>query len=226
MDQSVQFGSIDLTIVAMALSSYNLSLATALLLLLCMTAATSGQQCDSSECRLHELSKLFEEALVNSGDALWKLQQIYFNPSSGQSPTLVYLNVWVTVNDIIFDRCSYDNVLNGTCSCLDAFDQCSEYFNYCDRGQWIFQSYPYYQLQLAFPDSSNLARLTASGSLRFIFFAFDPTFYSIMKALSSSVELRKTIKMHINTTLHDNPCWDEADSALGMVLTWVSFIIT
>ena len=222
MDQSVQFGSIDLTIVAMALSSYNLSLATALLLLLCMTAATSGQQCDSSECRLHELSKLFEEALVNSGDALWKLQQIYFNPSSGQSSISVYLNVWVTVNDIIFDdRCSYDNVLNG---CPDAFDQCSEYFYYCDRGQWIFRSY--YQLQPAFPDSSNLARLTASESLGPVFFAFDPTFYSTMKVQSSSVELHKTIKMHINTTLHDNPCLDEADSALGMVLTWVSFIIT
>ena len=206
-------------LVAMALSSYNLSLATALLLLLCMTAATSDQPCDSSECRLHELSKLFEEALVNSGDALWKLQQIYFNPSSGRSPVLVYLNVWITVNDIIIiDRCSYDN--------WDAFDQCSEYYD-CDHGQWVFRTR--YQLQLAFPDSPMLAELITSASFRLIFFAFDPTFYSIMKILSSSVETSEnaiTTKIHMNTTLHDNPCQDEAASAFGMVLMWVSFIIT
>ena len=63
-------------------------------------------------------------------------------------------------------------------------------------------------------------------------FAFDPTFYSIMKALSSSTEVelyyRDTdpdtinLEMHINTTLQENPCIYDAVTVLDTVIAWVS----
>ena len=43
-----------------------------------------------------------------------------------------------------------------------------------------------------------------------------------MRALQSSSTDGASLTMHINTTLHDNPCMDDAVSALGMVLVWVS----
>ena len=206
------------------------SVVTAVLLLLCMNVTASGQQCDSKGCSIKQLSKLFEEALVNSSDALWKLQQIYFNPSSSQNPSLVYLTVVVTINDIIIDQCNYDN---NTYGCFCAFDKCSQYYgdDNCNNGQWVFS--PYNKLQ-PFPIESswsNLERLVTSSMISYVFYIFDPTFLSIMKALSSSVERRNMqenfadIKVHINTTLLNNPCWDDAISALGMVLMWVSLII-
>ena len=229
-----------LVIKYMASYSCEQSIVTTLLLLLCLTdlTYTSGQECSSYECRLHELSKVFEEALVNSGDALWKLQQIYFNPSSDHpSPALVSLSVVVTANDIIDDQC---NELNRNCTCFDffgigdlAFEECSPFeSDDCSSGQWIFYQ-SYCQLQTFSPGSSNLERLLATSEiLNNVFFAFDPTLYSIMKLVSGSTELqsrymddeRVTIKMHSNTTLHVNPCSDNAVSALTMVLIWVSFM--
>ena len=72
----------------MTFSSCNL--VTAVLPLLSVTAITVSQswQCDSENCRKYELRELFKEALVNSSDALWQLQQIYFDPSSDQIPAL------------------------------------------------------------------------------------------------------------------------------------------
>ena len=60
-------------------------------------------------------------------------------------------------------------------------------------------------------------------------FAVDPTFYSIMKVLSSSTELYQDnnpetidLEIHINTTLQENPCFYDAVRALGTVIAWVS----
>ena len=57
----------------MDLSSYNLNLITAVLLMR-IVAVIASEYCESYECKMHELSKLFEEALAKSGDALWQLQ--------------------------------------------------------------------------------------------------------------------------------------------------------
>ena len=97
---------------------------TALLLLLSGCAVSvCGQQCESTGCRRQELSKLFEEALVNSSEALWKLKLIYFNPSSDhQNPASVSLSVKVTVDDIITvtaDQCNRSNDIG-------AFHECSQ----------------------------------------------------------------------------------------------------
>ena len=85
----------------MTLSSCNL--VTAVLLLLRVTAVTISQpwQCDSENCRRYELRELFEEALVSCSDALWQLQQIYFDPSSDQSPALVNCTCHDDINNII-----------------------------------------------------------------------------------------------------------------------------
>ena len=64
----------------------------------------------------------------------------------------------------------------------------------------------------------------------------DPSFYSIMKTLSTSITLSLTIpyrshldsgdcafiNITISTELTAMPCWDEADYALRSVLMWVS----
>ena len=207
----------------MALHSCILSLATVLLLIFSVTTTVSGE-CDNSCRKQQELSKLFEEALVNSSDSLWQLQQIYFDPYSEWIPALVYLSVLVTVNDVI----------NGTPDpwCDDTtFDYCSgynDYINQCEthHGQWLFSSD--YALR-PFPGSSDLTTLLLSDPRSSdVFYAFDPSFYTIMKALASSLgpiphTHDDVIQIHINTTLHDNPCQNDAVRALEMVLMWVSF---
>lgn len=91
------------SIYRMTLSSCNLVLAVLLLLIISVTAVTVSQpwQCDSENCRRYELRELFEEALVSSSDALWQLQQIYFDPSSDQSPALVNCTCHDDINNII-----------------------------------------------------------------------------------------------------------------------------
>ena len=242
-DQFCNLASI--IILSMSLHSCNLSLATALLLLISMTTIASGQQCDSDGCRRHELSKLFEEALVSSSDSLWKLQQIYFDPSSDQSPALIYLSVSVTINNITNNTCwcnqttaICDMPVSDTNAAFDLYycSECNTYNSYyCTEshyGQWMFFSS--YILQPS--SSSQLAELmTTSGSTN-VFYAIDPSFYSIMKALSNSIELlleshthsyedpMRSIEIHINTTLHENPHRVNAYCALRMILVWVSFM--
>ena len=77
--------------------------------------------------------------------------------------------------------------------------------------------------------------MTNSGSTS-VFYAFDPSFYSIMKTLSSSIALSlpyydnsedsgnyASIDIYISTKLDEMPCWDDAVYALRAVLMWVSF---
>ena len=72
------------------------------------------------------------------------------------------------------------------------------------------------------------------------FIRFDPSFYSIMQTLSSSIALAlpceytyddnyfynndfAQINIAINTKFDEMPCWDDAIYALRSVLMWVSF---
>ena len=171
----------------MAPSSCNLSLVISLLLLF---SVTSGQQCDSFECKRHELSKLFEEALVNSGNALWQLQQIYFDPYSDHNPALVALSVNITVNDIGNDTWCRPNDDGTQCFCDTgvAFDNCKDIYDpHCKSGRWMFSSNHF--LRLSDSESSYLTRLLTISLSTGVFFTIDPTFYSIIKPLSNSIEL-------------------------------------
>ena len=239
----------------MALSSYNCSLVTALLLLLSVRIITSSdQQCDSDDdgCRMYRLHGLFEEALISSNGSLWQLQQYYFNPFSDQNSEVVSISIWVTANSIINDShqcgsgylydengtkcwCIDDVMYYSTCKCKNAFIYCSEhntYDSHCKNGQWLFFSN--YILQPPGYGPSNLARLMTTMSTTITMFTFDPTFYYIMKALSSSTEaelyhnqansdtINLDLEMHINTILQENPCIYDAVTVLGTVIAWVS----
>ena len=146
---------------------------------------------------------------MNSSEALWKLKLIYFNPSSDhQNPASVSLSVKVTVDDIVTDHCNHSNNIGA----------------FRSSDQWVFEPEEYVLQPLSMDESSS----TLAGLVLFLsdtFYEFDPTFSSIMRVLQSheSSSTNGTyLTMHINTTLHDNPCMDDAVSALGMVLMWVS----
>ena len=177
-----------------------------------------------------KLLKLFEAAIVSNNSTLWKLQQIYFNPDSNQSPEQVCLSVFVTVNTIT----------NPNCTCNHQKGQA--FAKYDDvPNQWRFNSY--YELQLAndVSEPSELAELMTKSGSTGVFYAFDPSFYSIMKTLSSSIAVSfpyidsddhlyyysndyVRIDITINTELDEMPCWDDAVYALRSVLMWVSFV--
>ena len=53
------------------------------------------------------LLDLFETALLNNSDALWILQNIFFNPGSKQSPETVCLSVSILVQDIAHPESEY-----------------------------------------------------------------------------------------------------------------------
>ena len=221
----------------MAPSSYNCSLATALLLILSVIITSSDQQCDSDDdgCRMYQLHGLFEEALISSNGSLWQLQQYYFNPFSYQNSVTrqVNISIWVTANSIRIND-SYQCGSGYYGDSRNAFIYCSEHNthdSHCKNGQWLFFSY--YILQPPSNGPSNLTRLMTTWSTTQTMFAFDPTFYSIMIALSSSTEAelyyyRDTdpdtinLKLHINTTLQENPCIYDAVTALGTIFAWVS----
>ena len=69
------------------------SCSSAVIVLLLLSATASGQSL--------KLKNSFEEALVNDSVNLWRLQQVYFNPSQFSSPMKVCLTVVVTIPDII-----------------------------------------------------------------------------------------------------------------------------
>ena len=50
---------------------------------------------------------LFETALRNDSDALWTLQEIFFDPGSKQSPETVCLSVSISVEDIADPESDY-----------------------------------------------------------------------------------------------------------------------
>ena len=174
---------------------------------------------------------LFEEAIMNNDDTLWKLQQVYFNPDSNQSPEQVCLSVSVVADTIVDPSCPCGNQKG------PAFE---------NSDQWHFNSY--YHLQLfedgSDHDTSELARLMTKSGSTGVFYAVDPSFFSIMKTLSNFIALTfpyilsldddtysldyysndyTDIDIAINTTLDEMPCWDDAVYALRSVLMWVSF---
>ena len=185
------------------------------------------------------LNMLFEEALMNSSESLYVLQNLYFNPK--QSPEQVCISVTVTVENIVdldpdHYRCSEYRGPAFNCP-----DDISTPTRYC--GQLQFTSVYELQLQTVSDESSTsqlTKLLTKSGSTG-VFYAFDPSFYTLMKALSSSLELTfpgssfddyddddldrtANIEIHIATELKVMPCWDDADSALEILLVWVRSI--
>lgn len=170
------------------------------------------------------LLELFKEAIMNNDDTLWKLQQIYFNPNSNQSPGQVCISIFVNA-DILDPSCPCNNQKG------PAFEN--------ELDQWYFNTY--YELQLADDasdhDTSELARLMTESGSTSIFYSFDPSFHSITKTLSSSIALtlpysddvytlyyysNDYIGIDISTDLNEMPCWNDAVYALRSVLMWVS----
>ena len=132
-----------------------------------------------------ELRDLFEEALVNSSESLYKLQRIYFNPSTTYSPVSVHIKVSVTVDNI--------NIQNGQepYECYGSYGYatflCEKPFNLwpnCTSG-WYFTSS--YKLKLAEVEggTSQLSDLLTWGSTE-VFNTFDPSFFTIMQKLTGS----------------------------------------
>ena len=186
------------------------------------------------------LKNSFEEALVNSKESLYQLQQVYFNPSQSSSPMKVCLDVTVTVQDIIVPNAkvcggeSYEDPPGP----WPAFKLCNDDPLYCldcaYYGPWYLKSRC--ELKLANDQSSDSSQLssvlTTSGSTG-VFYAFDPSFYNIMKALSTSIDIsfpyyfdvtqnHAEVNIRINRSLEQMPCTSDAIDALKLVLVWVS----
>ena len=182
---------------------------------------------------------MFEKAIMSDSYALWKLQQIYFNPDFKHSPGQVCITVFVAVHTIANPLCACTNQ-NGPAFVFDELV----------TDPWHFNSY--YELQLADDgsdhDTSELAKLMTESGSTSVFYTFDPSFYSIMKTLSSSIALALPyddydndvpfyaeghsyyysndytgIDITISTKLDDMPCWDDAVYAMRSALMWVSF---
>ena len=170
------------------------------------------------------LLELFEEAM-NDSYTRWKLQQIYFNPDSNHSPGKVCLTAFVTVETIANPHCPC-TYQHGPAFASDAY-------------QWHFNSY--YELQLAddTSDTSELAKLMTESGSTSVFYTFDPSFFSILKTLSSSItvylpydfpedvasyyysEDYTGIDISIST-LDEMPCLDDVTYTLRSALMWVS----
>ena len=180
---------------------------------------------------------LFETALHNDSDALWMLQETFFNPDSKQSPEKVCLSVSISVQDIThpergLEYCDYP---------WDAYDteKWQAAFVYeDDSGTWFFNSYYelHQQVNNDTSDTQELANLITSSGSTGVFYSFDPSFYSIMQTLSSSIALMfpyddhsyySSDYVHINIPINRKfdgmICWAEAVHALRSVLMWVSF---
>ena len=174
------------------------------------------------------LLDLFETALLNDNDALWTLQEIFFDPNSKQSPEKVWLLASISVEDIAdpeSDYCERVRFVAGS-AFVRGYDNTS--------GIWVFNSY--YELHQQVDDASDtqeLANLIASLGSTNMFYSFDPSFYAIVKTLSSSQAYAYDdnyyhsngyayINITINTELVENPCWDDAVYAMRSVLMWVS----
>ena len=185
---------------------------------LLVLSAAIAQGCDVDS---QMLLGLFETALVNDSDTLQTLQEIYYNPNSKQSPENVCLSIFIAV----------DTIANPDCPCGrdgPAFDG--------HPGEWYFDSYFELQQQVAddASDTSELAKLITRSGSNSIFYAMDPSFFSIVKTSSNFIALDLPlfdyygddygeINITIHTKLDDMPCWDDAVYALRSVLMWVSF---
>ena len=181
--------------------------------------------------RRQKLIALFETALVNDSYNLWMLQQIFFNPDSNQSPRQVCLSVFATVGTI--DRSDY---------CAPAEEAFIKY-DISQGTEWHFDSY--YQLHQQLVDASDvtseLASLMSKSGSTSMFYTMDPTFYYIMKSLSSSIAISipytntfyyddnedigvncANILITISAGLDKMPCWSDAVYAMRSILMWVS----
>lgn len=192
--------------------------------LLVLSVQAVAQDYDADQRQM--LFGLFETALVNDSYALWQLQHIFFNPDAKQSPEQVCLSIFVRVDSIANPDRSCDSQ-NGA-----AFDG--------SPGEWHFDSYYELQQQVAddASDTSELAKLMTKSGSTGVFYAMDPSFYSIMKTLSNFIALSLPYRLYdgsfynknyaginiaIHTALDEMPCWDDAVYALRSVLMWVSF---
>ena len=206
--------------------------------LLLLSVTVQGQQSTDKSLKLRNL---FEEALVNSSESLYRLQQIYFNPTSIRSPSPFCLNVNITVDNIRnLDSSHCNSFYDSAFDCCNCYPNCSELTPNCSK--WCFTRG--YELKLAEFESysSQLSDLLTSSGITSVFNAFDPSFYTTIKALSTSIhdedlsfldsyyqspsDLVRDINIHISEDLDEMPCWYDADYALSMVLVWVSIRIT
>ena len=101
-------------------------------------------------------------------------------------------------------------------TCFEKFSQTP----YCS--QWQFSSVYELQLQTDESSTSQLTKLLTDSGSTGVFYTFDPSFYTLMKALSSSLELTfpnfvfddyddddldaAFIEIHIDTELEVMPC--------------------
>ena len=193
-----------------------ISLALALLLL---SVTVEGQPSTDPKLTLRDL---FEGALLNSSESLNTLQNVFFNPSNIRSPESVCIEVTVTVDNI-------NNIQKGQedyCYVGAAFHCDDSSFPWseaeCSSG-WYFTSF--YELKLADGEKSGISQL--SDLLTYsrntgMFFVFDPSFYTIMEALSVSLDdtfsfgnipnmddqalPSSSIAIHISEDLQQMPC--------------------
>lgn len=205
--------------------------------LLLLSAIVEGQ-----DNNIMMLRNFFEEALVNSNESLFQLQQVYFDPTSHYSPSSVCVTVIVTVDNNIAHpapaSCSqsylnYDDSVKAAFECYDPEDTTIT----CKW--WQFNST--YELKLPDNgrDSIQLSSLLTYPLNAAVFYTFDPSFYKIMKSCSLSTldisersfpiqsdslayESSTKVKIQINKTLENMPCRNDAIYALEMVLVWVS----
>ena len=214
LDCTVRATNINYHSVSMAAKIVQRS-AVVIALLVLSTSVAAAQDLDMT------LFALFETALLDDSGALQKLQKIFFNPDSKQSPEKVCLSVSVSVDDIDDSFCG-DSEKHGPAFVYD---------DSSGTGMWYFNSY--FELHQQVDDASDtleLANLIVSSGSAAVFYSFDPSFYSIMKTLSSSITLvfpyddDSNDNIYINIAkLDDMPCWDDAVYAMRSVLMWVSF---
>ena len=217
--------------------------------LLLLTAKVEGQAVETDD-NIMMLRNLFEEALVNSSVSLFQLQQIYFNPSSHYSPLSVCVQVSVTVDNNISHPDDYDDNCNDPYDIYNIDRDLKPAFDCNDLEgttsdtckQWVFTSS--YNLKLIDDgrDSAELRSFLTSSDNADMFYTFDPSFYNIMNALSTSsseipfpiydrsitydssspIYQIPEINIKINRPLENMPCKYDANNALKMVLVWVS----
>ena len=211
--------------------------------LLLLSVTVQGQEIPDE---LLKLGNLFEEALVNRSENIFQLRRVYFNPSSVCSPMSVCLKVNVYVDNIQHGhgrdiKCFIDVPKDRNFG-PPAFERCNSSIPDSFTSGWCFASS--YKLKLADNDcegnASQLSDLLTNSGSTGVFYAFDPTFYNIIKALSVSIAVsfpyyyniknpsvendasNNIIEIHINEDLQNMPCWSDVDFELRMVLVWVS----
>ena len=181
-------------------------------------SGTGGQQDYDRDQTRQRLMKLFEEALVNSSENLYKLQDVYFNPSSKKSPASLQVDVKVTADKIKLYT--------------------DPYYCYSEMLAFFFDGSTYtsrsrYRLQLPRDqvDTQQLNDLLATRGTIDALCSFESTFYFLMTAMASPSEANYndltgcTLNIHISKELEQMPCMGDAVYALQMVLVWVRMIL-